>query len=322
MFVVGACREELSEPVDRLAPILERERAQALSAERIGPAGGTLSVLSGELEGLSLEVPPGALRGDAVFSVYLAEVPPEDSGYRALGSFAKVTATVDKLLADAVLTIPYTDESEPDSSRIVLLARAGETLPVGGAVVKGLSMRGLIRTFGDFGVAADLTTDPDGGPDVKPSRCERDLTAISMKSAITISRFNATSEVGSDAAVLSLRSYGADGCGYSKGWEVVWYSDESGKAHRYSSWLTGPVNEGITTFPACSPAPVSPAVDSPALTDDFAVRWGVTPLELNVNALNCNTSPAAAPPRIRLTVGGSGSWAEYGLDGAYLGKNF
>lgn len=321
--VVGGCRADEAE-VDPLVAILARETGEALAAVRLGAAGGSLEVTAGELKGVSVSIPPGALGGDAVVSIYAGAPFDDHTGYRSVGPAAEIRATVSKLLLDATVTLPYIPEKittgTPQQRLLVLLSSDGTAAPVAGASIMAADVAAPTKVFGTFGAVIDPAWEnnrPDPGVTL---RCERLLGGVSLNTAINGTRLNASSMM-TDATVMTARSYAANGCGVSLGWEVVWYSQGMARYEVYSYWATGATLENTVLSLPCAPEPYTGKADSTALSDDFAERWGGTPQTLLVEVRNCNASPAQLPPRVRLTAG-SGNYVEYDQAGGFVGQNF
>lgn len=321
--VGGGCRAD-EDKVDPLVAVLARETSQALAAARMGPAGGSLEVASGELQGVGIAVPPGALGGDAVISIYAGAPITADTGYAAVGPSAEFRATVAKLLLDATVTLPFIPEQitagTPQQRVLVLLGADGAVETVAGTNIKAERVAAPTKVFATFGAAIDpawVNNRSDQGVEL---RCERLSGGTTLKTAINGTRLAAMGMM-TDATVFTARSYNANGCGFSLGWEVVWYSEWLGRYEVYSYWATGAtLTDTVLSLP-CAPQPYAGVADSTGLSDDFAERWGGTPQTLLVEVRNCNASPAQLPPRVRLSAG-TGNWVEYNQDGGFAAQNF
>lgn len=325
-MLIGAstgCRGEQAE-IDPLVAVLARESEQALAAARFGTAGGTLEVTSGDLAGVSVSIPEGALGRDAVVSIYPGAALDADTGYDAVGPAAEVRATVAKLLLDAIVRVPFAPDlitaGTPGQRVIVLRGADGVTLPVAGAGIEDRRVVAPTKVFGTFGAVIDPAWIDNLSDQVASLRCTRLVNGTTLNSAINGTRLLASGMM-TDATVLSARSYEANGCGFSRGWEVIWYSVALQRYDIYSYWATGATQLDTVTPLPCSPQAYAGQADSTQLSDDFALRWGGTPQTLLVEVRNCNATPAQVPPRVRLTAG-AGNWVEYDEAGGYVAKNF
>lgn len=323
-FASGGCRADDSGG-DTLAEVLARESRQALAAARIGTAGGTLEVLEGELAGVSIVIPEGALECEAVVSIYAAEPFPESTGYDDVGPAAEFRATVAKLLLDATVTVPFTPADitmgTPQQRVLVLRAAGGVTQTVAGADVAVEKAAAPTKTFGTFGAVIDPAWEHNRSIIGGDLRCPRMDNGTTLNGALNGTRLLALAAM-TDATILSARSYAANGCGFSPGWEVAWFSTGMGRYEIYSYWATGSsVVDTVLSPPCATPQGYTGKADSTTLSEDFSARWGGTPQTLLVEIRNCNATPAQLPPRVRLTAG-TGNYVEYDQAGGFVGQNF
>lgn len=329
LFFLLACTADEGPLGADLDKVLTREKARSLAAAKMGKAGGTLQITEGEYAGTMLVVPPGALQGDAVLSIYAGTPVEEKAGYRPVGPAIRLAATTPQLRADAVLTLPFAPDSVSEASRssLAFLRQAdGRLSTVAGAAFFDGFARAAVREFSDYAVVLDMVIllgDP--ALETPPPRCPVMTGGISLQAAISSTRFMAQMTLAdTEEEVLKAHSLGADGCGYSQEWEVVWYS-VAGNDLATIQVGPGGVSDPLTGVkPACATTANAfrGSGNSTLLSDDLAQRLGSTPASLNISIRACNDSVPADPSRIRLEIPADSNFIEYSADGVMLQKSF